>query len=122
MGSKERARAAMAQAGVPIVPGGGATTLDEARATAQRLGYPLLVKATDGGGGKGMRLVRSEGELESALERTRSEAQKAFGSDEVYVERYLTGPATSRCRSSATPTARSCASRPDCSPSDGTRS
>jgi acetyl-CoA carboxylase, biotin carboxylase subunit len=89
MGSKERARQAMSQAGVPIVPGGSATSLDEARATAQRIGYPLLVKASDGGGGKGMRTVRSEGELESALERTRSEARKAFGSDAVYLERAI---------------------------------
>ncbi|HVJ17832.1 MAG TPA: biotin carboxylase N-terminal domain-containing protein [Polyangiaceae bacterium] len=90
MGSKERARAAMAQAGVPIVPGGAAGTIDEARATAARIGYPVLVKATDGGGGKGMRLVKSEAELESALERTRSEAKKAFGSDAVYIEKAIT--------------------------------
>ena len=89
MGSKERARTAMAAAGVPIVPGGGARTLDEARATAARIGYPVMVKATDGGGGKGMRLVRSEAELESALERTRSEAAQAFGNGDVYLEKAL---------------------------------
>jgi acetyl-CoA carboxylase biotin carboxylase subunit len=92
MGSKERARAAMAGAGVPIVPGGPARTLDEARATAERIGYPVMVKATDGGGGKGMRLVASEAELASALERTRSEAEKAFGSGEVYLEKALVEP------------------------------
>jgi acetyl-CoA carboxylase biotin carboxylase subunit len=92
MGSKERARAAMAAAGVPIVPGGGARTLDEARATAASVGYPVMVKATDGGGGKGMRLVRSEGELESALERTQSEAAKAFGNGNVYIEKALERP------------------------------
>jgi acetyl-CoA carboxylase, biotin carboxylase subunit len=90
MGSKQRARAAMAQAGVPIVPGGGAGSLAEARATAARIGYPVLIKAADGGGGKGMRLVLREAELESALERTRSEASKAFGSDVVYIERAIT--------------------------------
>jgi len=92
MGSKERARAAMAAAGVPVVPGGGAETLEEARATAARVGYPVMVKATDGGGGKGMRLVRSEGELESALERTQSEAAKAFGNGNVYIEKALERP------------------------------
>jgi len=92
MGSKERARAAMAAAGVPVVPGGGAGTLEEAGLTASRVGYPVMVKATDGGGGKGMRLVRSEEELAGALERTRSEAQKSFGNGDVYIERALEGP------------------------------
>jgi len=91
MGSKERARAAMDTAGVPIVPGGQARTDEEARATAERIGYPVMIKAVDGGGGKGMRLVRSEAELASALERTRSEAEKAFGSGAVYIERALFG-------------------------------
>ncbi|HEX3777292.1 MAG TPA: biotin carboxylase N-terminal domain-containing protein [Polyangiaceae bacterium] len=90
MGSKQRARAAMAAAGVPITPGGDARSLDEAKATAARVGYPVLIKATDGGGGKGMRLVETEAELESALERTRSEAQNAFGSDAVYLEKAIT--------------------------------
>jgi acetyl-CoA carboxylase biotin carboxylase subunit len=79
----------MAAAGVPLVPGGDARTLFEASATAQRVGYPVLVKATDGGGGKGMRLVQSEAELGSALERTRSEAKAAFGSDAVYIEKAI---------------------------------
>jgi acetyl-CoA carboxylase, biotin carboxylase subunit len=92
MGSKERARAAMASAGVPIVPGGPASTLEEARATAERIGYPVMVKATDGGGGKGMRFVASEAELASALERTRSEAEKAFGRGDVYLEKALIEP------------------------------
>jgi len=92
MGSKQRARAAMAAAGVPIVPGGGAGTLEEAKATAARVGYPVMVKATDGGGGKGMRLCLREEELASALERTRSEAEKAFGSGDVYIEKALVEP------------------------------
>lgn len=89
MGSKQRARRAMEAAGVPIIPGGDARTLFEASATAARLGYPVLVKATDGGGGKGMRLVHAEAELASALERTRSEAKSAFGSDAVYIEKAI---------------------------------
>jgi acetyl-CoA carboxylase, biotin carboxylase subunit len=92
MGSKQRARASMAAAGVPVVPGGGASSLEEARATAARLGYPVMVKATDGGGGKGMRLVASEAELAGALDRTRSEAEKAFGNGEVYLEKALVEP------------------------------
>jgi acetyl-CoA carboxylase biotin carboxylase subunit len=89
MGSKQRARARMEACGVPLIPGGDARTLLEASTTAGRVGYPVLVKATDGGGGKGMRLVRSESELASALERTRSEAKSAFGSDAVYIEKAI---------------------------------
>jgi acetyl-CoA carboxylase biotin carboxylase subunit len=89
MGSKQRARARMEASGVPIIPGGDARTLFEATETARRVGYPVLVKATDGGGGKGMRLVHSEAELASALERTQSEAKNAFGSDAVYIEKAL---------------------------------
>ncbi len=89
MGSKQRARALMEASGVPIIPGGDARTLFEATSTAARVGYPVLVKATDGGGGKGMRLVHSEAELEQALERTRSEAKNAFGSADVYIEKAI---------------------------------
>jgi acetyl-CoA carboxylase biotin carboxylase subunit len=92
MGSKQRARATMAAAGVPVVPGGNAGSLEEARATAAAVGYPVMVKATDGGGGKGMRLVERESELASALERTRSEAEKAFGNGDVYIEKALLEP------------------------------
>ena len=89
MGSKQRARALMEASGVPIIPGGDARTLFEATATAARVGYPVLVKATDGGGGKGMRLVHTEADLASALERTQSEAKSAFGSDAVYIEKAI---------------------------------
>jgi acetyl-CoA carboxylase, biotin carboxylase subunit len=89
MGEKQRARAAMAAAGVPVVPGGSAETLEAAHATAASVGFPLLVKAANGGGGKGMRLVTNAAELPSALERARSEAEKAFGSSTVYIERAL---------------------------------
>jgi acetyl-CoA carboxylase biotin carboxylase subunit len=89
MGSKQRARALMNAAGVPIVPGGPASTLEEARASAAAVGYPVLIKATDGGGGKGMRRVDDERELVAAYERTRSESMAAFGSDRVHIEKAL---------------------------------
>src|SRR5213594_2647437 len=94
MGDKTAARRRMQAAGVPIVPG---TTkplgsVVEARPEAARLGYPVLLKAAAGGGGKGMRLVREERELGSAFEAARSEALKAFGAGEVYLEKYLERP------------------------------
>jgi len=92
LGSKTAAREKMSQAGVPIVPGGPADTLDEARATAARIGYPVMLKATAGGGGKGMRLVANEAELGGALERAKSEARKAFGNDVVYMEKAILRP------------------------------
>ncbi len=92
MGSKTGARALMEKAGVPVVPGGTATSLEDARSEAKRIGYPVMLKATAGGGGKGMRLVQEEGELESAWERARSEAAKAFGNDEVYLEKAILKP------------------------------
>jgi acetyl-CoA carboxylase biotin carboxylase subunit len=90
MGDKTRARQRMQDAGVPVVPGGPAATLDEAKATALRVGYPVLLKASAGGGGKGMRRVDSEAELSKALERTRSEAEKSFGDGTVYIEKAIT--------------------------------
>jgi acetyl-CoA carboxylase biotin carboxylase subunit len=92
MGSKQRARKAMADAGVPVVPGGDARTLEEAKATADAVGYPVMVKAEDGGGGKGMRFVTGPEELAAALDRARSEAKKAFGSEAVYIEKALVEP------------------------------
>jgi acetyl-CoA carboxylase biotin carboxylase subunit len=92
MGSKTAARAKMAEAGVPIVPGGDAHTVEEAKATAARIGYPVMLKATAGGGGKGMRLVHKEEELAGALERARSEAKKAFGDETVYIEKAILRP------------------------------
>lgn len=89
MGSKQRARALMSAAGVPVVPGGPAETLEQARASAAAVGYPVLIKATDGGGGKGMRRVDDERELINAFERTRSESLAAFGSDRVHIEKAL---------------------------------
>lgn len=94
MGSKTRARKQMEKAGVPFVPGTshGVQSLSEARETAARLGYPVMLKAAAGGGGKGMRLVAGEGEFASALESAQSEALRAFGDGEVYLEKAITNP------------------------------
>jgi acetyl-CoA carboxylase biotin carboxylase subunit len=92
MGSKTAARAKMAEAGVPITPGGPAGTIEEARETAARVGYPVLIKAAFGGGGKGMRLVHREEELAAALDRARSEAGRAFGNALVYIEKAILRP------------------------------
>jgi acetyl-CoA carboxylase biotin carboxylase subunit len=94
MGSKTRARQQMEKAGVPFVPGTsrGLDSLAKAREVAAKLGYPVMLKAAAGGGGKGMRLVNAESELASSLEGARSEAQRAFGSDEVYLEKAITDP------------------------------
>jgi len=94
MGDKTEARRRMQQAGVPIVPGTTRLLADhvQARAEAARLGLPVLLKAAAGGGGKGMRLVREEAELEAGFEAAASEALKAFGAGEVYLEKYLERP------------------------------
>ena len=94
MGSKTAARTLAIAAGVPVVPG---TTdplrdADEARTLAERFGYPVLLKAAAGGGGKGMRVVRSANELSASLDAARREAKNAFGDDAVYVEKYIAGP------------------------------
>jgi acetyl-CoA carboxylase biotin carboxylase subunit len=92
MGSKTAARAAMLAAGVPITPGGGAETIEEARETAARLGYPVMLKAAFGGGGKGMRLVHRDDEMANAFERAKSEASRAFGNATVYLEKAILNP------------------------------
>jgi acetyl-CoA carboxylase, biotin carboxylase subunit len=94
MGSKTRARQAMEKAGVPFVPGTsrGVDSFEEAQAVAERIGYPVMLKAAAGGGGKGMRLVHSPDELQSALEGARSEAERAFGDGEVYLEKAIVNP------------------------------
>ncbi len=95
MGDKISAIRAMKEAGVPCVPGSdGPLDNDEARtlAVAQSIGYPILIKATGGGGGKGMRVVHSEGALLSSLALTRAEAKAAFNNDVVYMEKYLEKP------------------------------
>ena len=94
MGSKTAARTLAIAAGVPVVPGTKEALKDAAEAmrVAQQYGYPVLLKAAAGGGGKGMRIVRHEGEIAAALESARNESRKAFGDDAVYVEKYIEGP------------------------------
>ncbi|HEY7353131.1 MAG TPA: biotin carboxylase N-terminal domain-containing protein, partial [Terriglobales bacterium] len=94
MGSKTRARQQMEKAGVPFVPGTsrGVESLAQARELAAKFGYPIMLKAAAGGGGKGMRLVANEPELASALDGARSEAKRAFGDDEVYLEKAIVNP------------------------------
>ena len=94
MGSKTRARQGMEKAGVPFVPGTsrGIESLAEGQKVAAGLGYPVMLKAAAGGGGKGMRLVQRESEFASALEAARSEAQRAFGDSEVYLEKAIANP------------------------------
>ncbi len=92
MGDKTIARAAMTRAGVPVVPGSPKGLSDEElQAIAPEIGYPLLVKAAAGGGGKGMRAVHAPEELIAALRVARNEAKAAFGDDQVYLERMLVG-------------------------------
>ncbi|MCL2724729.1 MAG: acetyl-CoA carboxylase biotin carboxylase subunit [Polyangiaceae bacterium] len=92
MGSKTAARAKMQEAGVPIVPGAMCNTTDEAIAASKKIGYPVMLKAASGGGGKGMRLVHAENEMANAWERARSEAKKFFGDDTVYIEKAIIRP------------------------------
>ena len=94
MGSKTAARQLASAANVPVVPGTTESLRDaaEAREIAERFGYPVLLKATAGGGGKGMRVVRGANDMDAALETARREAKNAFGDDAVYVEKYIVGP------------------------------
>jgi acetyl-CoA carboxylase biotin carboxylase subunit len=94
MGSKTSARRAAIKAGAPVVPGTTEplASVEEARETAARFGYPVMLKAAAGGGGKGMRLVAREDEIESAFDTARSEAQSAFGDSSVYLEKAVERP------------------------------
>jgi acetyl-CoA carboxylase biotin carboxylase subunit len=94
MGEKDQARREMAAAGVPVVPGsqGIVADADEAGAEAARIGYPLIIKASAGGGGRGMRVVRSRDELVPHWETARNEAQQAFGVPDVYLEKFIERP------------------------------
>lgn len=91
MGNKVEARKAAAEAGVPVIPGSlkPASCPEEAIEIAEEVGYPVLVKAVYGGGGKGMRLVKNEDEMRQVLETAALEAQSSFGSREIYVEKFL---------------------------------
>ncbi|HET8730213.1 MAG TPA: acetyl-CoA carboxylase biotin carboxylase subunit [Moraxellaceae bacterium] len=93
MGNKVSAIEAMKKAGVPTVPGsGGAVTEENAVTVARRIGYPIIIKAAAGGGGRGMRVVHTESALLNSLFVTRSEAKAAFGDDTVYMEKFLEHP------------------------------
>ncbi len=94
MGNKVAARRRMVEQGVPVIPGSGEPLENAADAVAQseEIGFPVILKAAAGGGGKGMRIVKCRDDLESALERTRSEAGKAFGDNTIFVEKYIEGP------------------------------
>ena len=94
MGDKITAKDTMKNLGVPCVPGsdGGVPDVETARALSDDMGYPVIVKATAGGGGRGMKVANSAKELEIAFQTARSEAKAAFGNDEVYIEKYLTTP------------------------------
>jgi acetyl-CoA carboxylase biotin carboxylase subunit len=94
MGDKITAKETAKALGIPVVPGseGGVPTLQDARRVAEAIGYPVIIKATAGGGGRGMKVAHTEGEIETAFQTARSEAKAAFGNDEVYIEKYLTTP------------------------------
>ena len=94
MGEKEKARQAMKQANVPILPGseGVIASADEAREWAKDIGYPVIVKASAGGGGRGMRVIRSEADLEILFNSAQSEAAAAFGNGNLYMEKFIERP------------------------------
>ncbi len=94
MGDKVEAKRTAAKLGLPLVPGseGPVDGPEEARQVAAETGYPLLIKAASGGGGRGMKIVRNEGELDSQMAQARQEAKSAFGDDTVYIEKYLDDP------------------------------
>ncbi|EEE37546.1 acetyl-CoA carboxylase, biotin carboxylase [Rhodobacteraceae bacterium KLH11] len=94
MGDKITAKDTMKELGVPCVPGsdGGVPTLADAKRIGEEFGYPVIIKATAGGGGRGMKVAMSADEMESAFMTARAEGKAAFGNDEVYIEKYLTTP------------------------------
>src|SRR5579864_4674615 len=94
MGSKTRARQAMERANIPFVPGTsrGLESFEQAQQVAARIGYPVMLKAAAGGGGKGMRLIHKPEDLKSGLEGARSEAERSFADSEVYIEKAIVNP------------------------------
>jgi acetyl-CoA carboxylase biotin carboxylase subunit len=94
MGDKITAKDTMKDLGVPCVPGsdGGVPTLEDAKRIGDEIGYPVIIKATAGGGGRGMKVAKSVDEMEQAFMTARAEGKAAFGNDEVYIEKYLTTP------------------------------
>ena len=94
MGDKITAKETAKALGIPVVPGsdGGVPTVADARRVALEIGYPVIIKATAGGGGRGMKVALTPGDIETAFLTARSESKAAFGNDEVYIEKYLTTP------------------------------
>ena len=94
MGDKITAKDTMKKLGVPCVPGseGGVASLDEAKKLGEEIGYPVIIKATAGGGGKGMKVAPTAKDMERAFQTARAEGKSNFGNDEVYIEKYLTTP------------------------------
>ena len=94
MGNKSIAKDTMRAAGVPVVPGsdGIVTTVEDARRVAEEVGYPLMIKAVAGGGGKGMRYVESASELDRAYANARGEAEASFGNGDIYIEKFVEEP------------------------------
>jgi acetyl-CoA carboxylase biotin carboxylase subunit len=94
MGDKITAKDTMKQLGVPCVPGsdGGVPTLADAKRIGEEVGYPVIIKATAGGGGRGMKVAQTAADMEQAFHSARAEGKAAFGNDEVYIEKYLTTP------------------------------
>ncbi|MEL7232705.1 MAG: acetyl-CoA carboxylase biotin carboxylase subunit, partial [Pseudomonadota bacterium] len=94
MGDKITAKQTVKAAGIPVVPGsdGAVEDFEEAKAASKKIGFPVLIKAAAGGGGRGMRLAPTEDDLDEALRSAQTEAEAAFGNGAVYLERYLTGP------------------------------
>ena len=94
MGDKIEAKRTAKSLGIPVVPGseGGVATVEDARKVARDIGYPVIIKATAGGGGRGMKVARNESDLEVAVSTAQTEAKAAFGNGEVYIEKYLEKP------------------------------
>jgi acetyl-CoA carboxylase biotin carboxylase subunit len=94
MGDKIEAKRTAKALGIPVVPGsdGGVSDFGEAKRIARDIGYPVIIKATAGGGGRGMKVARSDDEMETALSTAQTEAKAAFGNEEVYIEKYLEQP------------------------------
>ena len=94
MGNKSKAREMMIEAGVPVVPGsdGLIETVEQGKEIALQIGYPVLVKASAGGGGRGMRIIHNEGEFEDLFQTAKLEAKMAFGDDSMYMEKFVENP------------------------------
>lgn len=94
LGNKSQARKIMKEAGIPVIPGSkeSVVSLEQGKKVAQAIGYPIIIKASNGGGGRGMRVVHEESEFEAQLMQAKSEAKACFGDDDVYIEKYIDHP------------------------------